>query len=253
MQMQTPYGDLTRQKKQQAMILSKEARGEHLDLGKKISIPRDLQMEELNLQSNRGSRMFLERQRRVEKFTLENAADASGSHLELNQTRESQGILGGKENIRTELIIQPGRHNLASALNQASAKKGNPGTLAPGYSGPLKEIPREKFNMTVIPKSYCSPWREALGNNEELLNTLNTQIPEPPQNLQPVNYRCFNRAPVPFGGPVRMKVISPIQVFERQETPPEPSKTWDRLAHRPNFNRAPRGWGKLYAPESNEL
>lgn len=42
-----------------------------LDLGKKISVPRDVMMEELNLLSNRGSRMFQERQKRVEKFTLE--------------------------------------------------------------------------------------------------------------------------------------------------------------------------------------
>lgn len=42
-----------------------------LDLGKKISVPQDVMMEELNLHSNRGSRMFQERQKRVEKFTLE--------------------------------------------------------------------------------------------------------------------------------------------------------------------------------------
>ncbi len=62
-----------------------------------------------------------------------------------------------------------------------------------GYSGPLKEVPHEKFNTTVIPKSYWSPWREALGDSEELLNALNTQLPELPQRLQPANYRCFNR------------------------------------------------------------
>lgn len=41
-------------------------------MGKKISIPKDVMMEELNLQSNRGSRMFQERLKRVERFTLEN-------------------------------------------------------------------------------------------------------------------------------------------------------------------------------------
>lgn len=61
-----------------------------------------------------------------------------------------------------------------------------------GYSGPLKEIPREKFNITVIPKSYCSPWREALRGNEELLTSMSPQLPEP-EKLQPANYRCFNR------------------------------------------------------------
>jgi len=44
-------------------------------LGKKISVPKDVMIEELNLTSNRGSRMFQERLRRAEKFTLENAAN----------------------------------------------------------------------------------------------------------------------------------------------------------------------------------
>lgn len=44
-------------------------------LGKKISVPKDVMMEELNLPSNRGSRMFQERQKRVERFTLENMAN----------------------------------------------------------------------------------------------------------------------------------------------------------------------------------
>lgn len=47
-----------------------------LNLGKKISVPKDVMMEELNLPSNRGSRMFQERQKRVERYTLENAANA---------------------------------------------------------------------------------------------------------------------------------------------------------------------------------
>lgn len=48
---------------------------EGLNLGKKISVPKDVMMEELNLSSNRGSRMFQERQKRVERFTLENIAN----------------------------------------------------------------------------------------------------------------------------------------------------------------------------------
>lgn len=45
---------------------------EGLNLGKKISVPKDVMMEELNLSTNRGSRMFLERQKRADRFTLEN-------------------------------------------------------------------------------------------------------------------------------------------------------------------------------------
>uniref|UniRef100_A0A8B9HMI3 Myozenin 2a n=1 Tax=Astyanax mexicanus TaxID=7994 RepID=A0A8B9HMI3_ASTMX len=46
-----------------------------MNLGKKVSVPRDVMMEELNLTSNRGSRMFQERQKRVEKYTVESCAD----------------------------------------------------------------------------------------------------------------------------------------------------------------------------------
>uniref|UniRef100_A0A669E6B7 Myozenin 3a n=1 Tax=Oreochromis niloticus TaxID=8128 RepID=A0A669E6B7_ORENI len=193
-----------------------------LNLGKKISVPKDVMMEELNLLSNRGSRMFQERQKRAERFTVESAANTSN-------------------------------HSLVMNLQKTVAKKGSPDVLAPGYSGPLKEIPREKFNTTVIPKSYCSPWMEALGDNEELLNTLNTQLPQPKQRLQPSNYRCFNRSPMPFGGAVASKRVIPVISFEAVETQQLPGIALDRMCRRPNFNRAPRGWGTDYCPESNEL
>lgn len=50
---------------------------EGLNLGKKVSTPKDVMIEELNLTSNRGSRMFQERQKRVDRFTVENAANAT--------------------------------------------------------------------------------------------------------------------------------------------------------------------------------
>lgn len=40
-----------------------------------MSVPKDIMMEELNLSANRGSRMFQERQKRAERFTLESAAN----------------------------------------------------------------------------------------------------------------------------------------------------------------------------------
>ncbi|XP_036404765.1 myozenin-2-like [Megalops cyprinoides] len=248
--MQTSNSDLTRQRKQQAMTLSKEARGEHLNLGKKINVPKDVMVEELHLPSNRGSLMFQERMRRVEKYTVENTADAPTSLPDLNQfqvtpdTQEGRHREGGKENVRTEVFIRPpGKQSLVTTLKQTVAKKGNPNVLAPGYSGPLKEIPREKFNITVVPKSYCSPWREALGESEELLATLNVQLPEPPQRLQPANYRCFNRVPMPFGGHAGAKRFLPVPGVELLDTQPEPTLNWNRVSKRPNFNRAPRGWG----------
>lgn len=42
-----------------------------MDLGKKLSVPKDIMLEELSLLSNRGSRLFKMRQRRSEKYTFE--------------------------------------------------------------------------------------------------------------------------------------------------------------------------------------
>lgn len=42
-----------------------------MDLGKKVSVPKDIMLEELSLTSNRGSRLFKMRQKRSEKFTFE--------------------------------------------------------------------------------------------------------------------------------------------------------------------------------------
>uniref|UniRef100_A0A3Q4H1E1 Myozenin 3a n=1 Tax=Neolamprologus brichardi TaxID=32507 RepID=A0A3Q4H1E1_NEOBR len=194
-----------------------------LNLGKKISVPKDVMMEELNLLSNRGSRMFQERQKRAERFTVETPIPTQ---------QVIQEVQAGKEN---QAFSIPGKHSLVMNLQKTVAKKGSPDVLAPGYSGPLKEIPREKFNTTVIPKSYCSPWMEALGDNEQLLNTLNTQ------------------SPMPFGGAVASKRVIPVISFEAVESQQLPGIALDRMCRRPNFNRAPRGWGPDYCPESNEL
>ncbi|KAI5100720.1 myozenin-2 [Silurus meridionalis] len=253
--MQTANHDLNKQWQQQARALSREVRGEGLNLGKKVSTPKDVMIEELNLASNRGSRMFQERQKRVDKFTVENTADAPAFIYDGLDQRQSPSQVhlasqaqGGKENLAYPVA---GKHRLVTSLMETVSKKGSPSVLAPGYSGPLKEIPREKFNITVIPRSYCSPWREALWGNEELLSSMNPQLPQP-EKLQPANYRCFNRAAVPFGGPNAQRVISTVN-FEAMEPQNLPGSTVETLIKRPNFNRAPRGWAGGYLPESNEL
>ncbi|XP_029297380.1 myozenin-2 [Cottoperca gobio] len=255
MMMQSGLDDMTKQRRLQAQALCKEARGGGLNLGKKISVPKDVMMEELNLPSNRGSRMFQERQKRVERFTLENAAN--GAYNTNNVYPEAvpppQNVpqtQGEKEN---QVISIPGKHSLVMNLQKTVAKKGSPAVLAPGYSGPLKDIPHEKFNTTVIPKSYCSPWSNSLGTNIELLNALNTPLPELPQRLQPSNYRCFNRSARPFGGAMASERVIPVIGFEAVESQYLPGIALDRMCRRPNFNKAPRGWGIDYYPESNEL
>ncbi|XP_075889093.1 myozenin-2-like isoform X1 [Nelusetta ayraudi] len=250
MMLHTGTDDLTKQRMLQARALSKEARGGGLNLGKKISVPKDVMMEELNLTSNRGSRMFLERQKRAERFTLENIANdvnnTSSVHSEvIHPPQNIPQMQTGKEN---QAVTIPGKHSLVMNLQKTIAAKGSPDVLAPGYSGPLKNVPCEKFNITVIPKSYCSPWTEALGGIEEDLN-----IQMPPHQLQQANYRSFNRSAMPFGGAMGSKRVIPTITLEPVEIPKLPSTAQKPMCPRPNFNRAPRGWGIDYNPESNEL
>lgn len=62
-----------------------------------------------------------------------------------------------------------------------------------GYGGPLKDIPPEKFNCTAVPKSYHSPWEQAIISDPALADTLISHMPElEPQTNLP-GYKSFNR------------------------------------------------------------
>lgn len=62
-----------------------------------------------------------------------------------------------------------------------------------GYGGPLKDVPTEKFNRTAVPKSYHSPWEQALISNPSLAETVHLQMPEPEPTSQIPQYKSFNR------------------------------------------------------------
>lgn len=49
------------------------------------------------------------------------------------------------------------------------------------------------------------------------------------------------------------KRVIPVMSFEAVESQKLPGIALDHMCRRPNFNRAPRGWGADYSPESNEL
>lgn len=55
-----------------------------MDLGKKLSIPKDIMLEELSLLSNRGSRLFKMRQRRSEKYTFESIQNEANTLLSVS-------------------------------------------------------------------------------------------------------------------------------------------------------------------------
>lgn len=62
-----------------------------------------------------------------------------------------------------------------------------------GYGEPLRDVPPEKFNRTAVPKSYQSPWEQALIKDPMLADTLISCMPgpEPPPGLP--GYKSFNR------------------------------------------------------------
>lgn len=63
----------------------------------------------------------------------------------------------------------------------------------------------------------------------------------------------FLRSPMPFGGAMASRRVTPVIGFEAVESQKMPGVALDRMCHRPTFNRAPRGWASDYCPESNEL
>lgn len=204
-----------------------------LDLGKKLSVPQDLMMEELSLRNNRGSLLFQKRQRRVQKFTFEFAAS-------------QQPVANGPEdqNYRSELHIfpaSPGDPEDAQPAASRAEHAPSPSALAPGYAEPLKSVPPEKFNCTVIPKGYHCPWQEFVSYRDY-------QRDGRSHTPSPAEYRNFNKTPMPFGGPLAGDSMS------RAGTPfiPELTSGLELLRLRPNFNRVAQGWVRNL-PESEDL
>lgn len=62
-----------------------------------------------------------------------------------------------------------------------------------GYGGPMKDVPAEKFNRTAVPKSYFSPWEQALISDPSLANMVHLQMPETEPTPEIPQYKSFNR------------------------------------------------------------
>ncbi|XP_075297915.1 myozenin-3 [Opisthocomus hoazin] len=234
-----------------------------LDLGKKMSTPQDLMIEELSLRNNRGSQLFQQRQRRMQRFVYEHPGGsrehpglgAGGSHL--TKTADLEGTAneltagedaGGQQSYHSELHVaaspQGGPPEVPKKTEKVlqMSKVLNPDALAPGYSGPLKEVPPEKFNVTAIPKGYRSPWQELLGDKDNAVHGENQPLVRP----CPWDFRSFNRTPTPFD---RALVGDP---FSMPTVELETLSVLEVISHRRNFNRVPQGWVRVL-PESDEL
>ncbi|MBZ3882795.1 Myozenin-3 [Sciurus carolinensis] len=219
-----------------------------LDLGKKLSVPQDLMIEELSLRNNPGSLLFQKRQRRVQRFTFEleesqRAILAGSAKRRVTGTAEAGMVANGPEgpNYRSELHVFPASPGGPEDAHPAAATAHSPSALAPGYAEPLKGVPPEKFNHTAIPKGYRCPWQEFISYRDY-------QIDGRSYTPSLRDYRNFNKTPVPFGGPLMGETIP------RAGTPfvSEPFSGLELLRLRPSFNRVAQGWVRNL-PESEEL
>ncbi|XP_064314559.1 myozenin-3 [Phalacrocorax carbo] len=234
-----------------------------LDLGKKVSTPQDLMIEELSLRNNRGSQLFQQRQRRMQRFIFEHPSGykelpglgAGGSHH--TEKGDPEGTAnewmagedaGGQQSYHSELHVaalpQGGPPEVPKKTEKVlqMSKVLNPDALAPGYSGPLKEVPPEKFNITAIPKGYRSPWQDLLGDKDNTVHGEN----QPPMRPAPWDFRSFNRTPTPFD----RTLVSDL--FSAPAVELDNLSILEVISHRPNFNRVPQGWMRIL-PESDEL
>ncbi|NWU12344.1 MYOZ3 protein, partial [Cephalopterus ornatus] len=229
-----------------------------LDLGKKMSTAQDLMIEELSLRNNRGSQLFQQRQRRMQRFIFEHPRgyrEVGGSN------RAEKGDPEGTPNEGMVRENAEGQQNYHSELHVAASPQGgppevpkktekvlhmskvlNPSALAPGYSSPLKEIPPEKFNVTAIPKGYQCPWQELFGDKVDAVYGKN----QPPMRPPAWDFRSFNRTPAPFDRAVVGELFS-VPTAELDNL-----SALEVISHRPNFNRVAQGWVRIL-PESEEL
>ncbi|XP_067847015.1 myozenin-2b [Heptranchias perlo] len=241
---------LTKELKQQASAIVKEIQGNELDVdyGKKISIPKDIMLEELSLLSNRGSRLFKKRQRRSEKYTFEGFPNSVNSQMNsyipsVTHCDDDKEICQGMRN-----GLQGGHQNTPKSPPNTPDPRTppNPDSIAPGYTGPLKEIPPEKFNATAVPKSYQTPWEEAIAEDPELLSTLHPRMPELTPKVELAEYKTFNRVATPYGGFDKASKMISFKLPKLDFALLEPELRFpafqDGTAGRPSFNRTAQGW-----------
>ncbi|XP_069026439.1 myozenin-2-like [Embiotoca jacksoni] len=235
----------TGERKMQAAAICKEFLAQEdieMDLGKKVSVPKDIMLEELSLASNRGSRLFKMRQRRSEKYTFENIQNENNKQLTNSVVSQSETVLDSNGN-----VSQPPEVT-SDTLDTSMVP--NPESIAPGYGGPLKDIPPERFNSTAVPKSYHSPWEQAIINDPALADTLITRMPELEPQTDLPGYKSFNRVATPFGGFNKAPRPAPIKALQVEPLPELPELQGDAAVNRPSFNRSALGWVSAGDPGS---
>ncbi|XP_053306221.1 myozenin-1 [Spea bombifrons] len=253
-----------------------------LNLGKKISVPRDIMLEELSLLSNKGSQMFKLRQKRVEKFIYENNPDvfsddsvdhfqkfipSVGGHIGPGgQTGVGGGGYGlGYGSGRMVSSMSGGHYGPGGQHPPVPPPKpgskggvggGQPGDLSSGGKGgsggidgtggkdgqPGQDGPGGK--QVAILKTYLSPWDKAMGVDPQEATMLNINLLDYFSKAELCKYKSFNRSAMPYGGYEKASKLMTFQMPEFDAGPTEEPLIVinSAAANRPSFNRTPVGW-----------
>uniref|UniRef100_A0A9J7YZL9 Myozenin 2 n=1 Tax=Cyprinus carpio carpio TaxID=630221 RepID=A0A9J7YZL9_CYPCA len=229
----------TQERKMQAAAICREIHANdepEMDLGRKVSAPKEIMLEELSLASNRGSRLFKMRQMRSEKYTFESIQN------EANTQHSIDAISLGPSAKTTNIL-----NNERCLGDDQAPNTLNPETIAPGYGGPLKDVPAEKFNCTAMPRSYKSPWEQALISDPSLAETLVARMPDPQTRQEIPQYKSFNRVAIPFGGFGKAPKV-PVKPLDVNPDFPSPVVAAPAGVKRSTFNRTASGWVTDSAP-----
>lgn len=246
-----------------------------LNLGKKISVPRDVMLEELSLLTNRGSKMFKLRQMRVEKFIYENHpdvfSDSSMDHFQkflptvggqLGTAGEgfsySKGS-GGGEAMGSGSAGQYGsdqQHHQGpgsgsgsgsggtGGLGAQTGRGGADGTAGVGDTGTGDQAGGEGKHITVF-KTYISPWEKAMGVDPQQKVELGIDLLAYGAKAELPQYKSFNRTAMPYGGYEKASKRMTFQMpkFDLGPLLNEPLVLYNQsFSNRPSFNRTPIPW-----------
>ncbi|NXQ22963.1 MYOZ1 protein, partial [Peucedramus taeniatus] len=247
-----------------------------LNLGKKISIPRDVMLEELSLLTNKGSKMFKLRQLRVEKFIYENNPDAftdnSVDHFQkfippggnygadahgYAQGRMVGGMPAGQHSSSTQqhpgVPPRPGSRGGArdgegehAGKSSGSGGEGGDACIDVGIteSGNKADGKPGGKKVTIF-KTYISPWERAMGISPEDKSQFSTDLLSYSPKADFPHYKSFNRTAMPYGGfeKAAKRMTFKVPQFDICPLLPESLMIYNQnFSKRPSFNRTPIPW-----------
>ncbi|XP_018082274.1 myozenin 1 S homeolog isoform X1 [Xenopus laevis] len=253
-----------------------------LNLGKKISVPRDTMLEELSLLSNKGSKMFKLRQKRVEKFIYENNPDVFSDNS-VDHFQKFIPTVGGHLGVGGQTGVGGGGYGLSHGSGQMlssisggqhgsggqqppvpppkpgskSAPGGQSGTggsggqdsgVVDGTEGKEGQSGQQDGGSTkqvTVFKTYLSPWDKAMGVDPKQPTNINVNLLEYDIKAELCKYKSFNRSAMPYGGYEKATKLMTFQMPEFDASPAEPEPVVvinQDVTNRPSFNKTPIGW-----------